>query len=131
MTGVQTIDFPHVQIGGKRYTLKFDFTAQYSADSMGLDPAAAVKAFADAENRQPGKLVMLVKLFAAMVAHQYIEANEPVPSPDSWALRLSKEPMEVHKALGEAVVQAILKALPGPKTETQAPAEPATAGAPN
>lgn len=125
--GVNTIQFPCVTIGGKQYTLKFDFVAQYTADSMGLDPAAAVAAFAQ-QGSNLGKLSSLIKLFAAMVAHQYIAADEKPPSADQWAMRISKEPPEVQGKIGSAVVEAILKALPG--ATTTAPADPATPGAP-
>lgn len=96
------IEYPTVKIGQDTYTLKMSLGAQVMMDNagvaLGMIPELAKNPYA------VGQLTLMMKLFAALVAHHFVEAGQPIPTFEYWAHRIEPEEwFECLKAMPEAV----------------------------
>jgi len=117
-----------ITIGEDTYTVKFSMLSQFILDEAGIGPNE-LKVLG-AETSRPGKVSLMFKLFAAGVAHHFVNQNQPVPSAAQWAARLGEDPDHIFKMICEAVVAAIKKA-PSPAAAAEAPPKPAASEAIN
>jgi hypothetical protein len=109
---------PVVTIGDKSYSLKFSLLCQYIADRRGVDLEHLIPMIPNPEPGEgkpamvvkpgPGKLALILDLFAAMVAHNFVESQRPVPTAEEWALQL---PEDSIPAISKAVIGALGKRL--------------------
>jgi hypothetical protein len=102
---------PTITIGGRTLTLKFSLLSDYVLDKRGIDTAQIVPTL---KSGKPGRSSLIIELFAACVAHNYIEAGEPVPTPEQWCLKV---PPEMIRELGKKLIEALFPNLPAPVEE--------------
>lgn len=121
------VAYPTVTIGGETFTLKYGFLAEYKISEWGLEIGTVLKCLSPT-NTDPRRVSYIFQLFAACVAHNFIDRKEPAPSPEEWAGRIEKaEPDDAKRALalqqiGAGVVAAIVKRLPVPNPTQGTPA---------
>lgn len=106
------IDYPAIVIGGRTLTLKFSLLADFVLDRRGIDTSQIIPIL---RSGKPGRNSLSIELFAACVAHNYVEAGEPVPTPEQWCLRLTPE---LLKDIGTKLVAALFPNLPAPALTT-------------
>lgn len=99
---------PAVIIGGRTLTLKYSLLADYVLDRRGVDTSQIIPVL---RSGKPGRNSLIIELFAACVAHNYVEAQEPVPTAEQWCLRLSIDDL---KDLGGKLVKAMFPNMPTP-----------------
>jgi hypothetical protein len=99
----QPIKWPSVIINGIRYEAKFGPLAEYVADTLGLD---LQQFFSGLRQRNVGTLSNMVKLWTAMVAHNFVSQQQPIPSPEYWAMIADQHP-EKLKEMFAAVTEAL------------------------
>lgn len=107
-TGAPPLDHPAVIIGGRTLVLKYSLLADYVLDKRGIDTSQIIPTL---RGNKPGRNSLVIELFAACVAHNYVEAGEPVPTPEQWCLTLSAEQL---RELGSKLVRALFPNLPAP-----------------
>jgi hypothetical protein len=100
------LDHPAVVIGGRTLTLKYSLLADYVLDRRGIDTKGIIPTL---RSDKPGRNSLIIELFAACVAHNFVEAGEPVPTPEQWCLRLTIEQL---RELGGNLVRALFPNLP-------------------
>ena len=114
------VKYPSVKLGGVEYTLKFSVLAEFIADDLRLNLR---EFFNGLRGDNVGTLAGFLKLFSAMVAHNFVALGQPVPKPEHWAAVLDREEpsktAEVCQAVGECL-QA--KMLASAKVRLQEPA---------
>lgn len=121
ITKLPPIQYPTVTIGGKILTLKVDNLALYMLDSWGVDLTTIGLQLALDEhgNGKPGRIVLSWRLFAAMVAHNYVRASQ-IPSPQEWAALIQPEQAtEIFTAVNEAMLKARPAAAQAPAPTAQ------------
>ena len=96
-------------------TLKFSLLCQYTADRRGVDLEHLIEQM---RTPGPGKLAMVLDLFAAMVSHNYVESSKSVPTAEQWALRIPEDAMP---DISKAVIACLGKRLGLPQTPVEAP----------
>lgn len=106
---------PTVTIGSQIYTLKATGLYSYLLDQWGVNMATLVEQI---NTPGPGRFSLIVKLFAALVAHTYVERGKPVLTPEQWALKLEADHVEFDE-----VIKAVMAAAFTKKTQ---PVEPAS-----
>ncbi len=119
--------FPRVTVAGQPLEVKLSLLAEFVLSGLGLDLANAVSVLRANDLR---KYAMLLKLFTAMVAHNFAERGQDYPSPEQWALQIDKQPDKAEQLTGiyNAVYAVIVKKLEeqaeknAPKPVTQMPA---------
>lgn len=107
-TPTPPIDHPTVVIGGRSLTLKYSLLADYVLDRRGIDTTQIV---ATLKSDKPGRKSLVLELFSACVAHNYVEAGEPVPTTEQWCTRLKPEQLQ---ELGKKLVAALFPNLQAP-----------------
>jgi L-amino acid N-acyltransferase YncA len=98
------VTYPTVSIGGATYTLRFSFLAELVADELKLDVRAL---FDTLRSGNVGKLSAMMKLFSAMVAHNFVSLRQDVPTPEQWAARLEDLPDDERMAKFQDICQAV------------------------
>jgi hypothetical protein len=82
-TGAPTeIKWPTVAFGKAVYELKFALLTELIADDLGVNLSAYTK---NLRENGTGHLTTTMKLFSAMVAHQFEKVKQSFPSPQQWA----------------------------------------------
>jgi len=103
---------PTVTLGGVAYRLRFSALAEFIADDAGVNINSFIVGIRE---RNAGNLSTFLKLFAAMVAHQFIALKQPVPDALHWAAVISDEPdegaktSEICKAVADVLVERLGK----------------------
>lgn len=103
--GRPPVVYPTVQVGEETYTLKFDIGAQFMLDEMGVNMGQLGAILSNP--RAPGKMAIIVKLFAACVAGNFIDVGDAPPTAEQWAHRITTDDF---KAICETLPKAISKA---------------------
>ena len=116
------IQYPIVTIEGTPYTVKFSMLAQYVLDDAGIDTRQLQEMLT---RPGAGKVALFMKLFAAGVAHHFVEQKEPVPTAAEWSARLGDDSAKFGEIV-RAVKAAMGKA---PSPEAAAPPAPTTEAA--
>ena len=111
---------PSITVRGRTYSLKFSLLAQFKLSEMGLSPMQSLFAIS---KLGPDAIALTMKLLTAFTAHNFVDAGQPVPSPDWWASVIPEEQW------GE-VCAAIAKALPKPAPPMAADQTAASSGPP-
>ncbi len=119
------LPFPRVTVAGQVLEVKLSLLAEFVLSGLGLDLANAVAVLRANDLR---KYSMLLKLFTAMVAHNFAERGQEYPSPEAWALQIDKQEDKAGQltAIYQAVYDVIVKELEknAPKPVTAMPAQP-------
>lgn len=102
------LDPPKVIVGGRELTLKYSLLADYVLDRRGID---TTQILAVLRANKPGRSSLVIELFAACVAHNFVEAGDPVPTAEQWCLRLNTDQL---KELGGKLVLAMFPDMPAP-----------------
>ena len=100
------VDHPAVIIGGRALTLKYSLLADYVLDKRGIDTSAIVPTLRSAK---PGRNALVIELFAACVAHNFVDNQEPIPTPEQWCMRLGSDQL---RDIGAKLVRALFPNLP-------------------
>ena len=108
--------YPTVTVGGETYTLKFEIGAEFMLDQMGVQLQQLPAIFGNPKG--PGKVALIMKLFTACVANNFVDRGEPAPSAEQWAHQITAEDF---KAIAEAIPKAMLKAKPPAEISLQEP----------
>lgn len=114
------IDFPSVKIGNETLTLKMSILAAFLLDTWGIAPESVGPMLTNFTG--PGRYSLMWKLFAAMVAHNYVDKNLPYPSPEQWLLKLKSADVQ---PIFTKIIDALGKAQP-----SDAPSQTVTADSP-
>lgn len=128
ITKLPPIQYPTVVIDGRPLTLKVDNLALFLLDSWGVDLRTLASQLAPDEegHGKPGRIVLSWRLFAALIAHNYVMAHQ-IPTPEEWAARIpTGEAATIFAAVNEAMVKARPAEPPSP-----APGPTATEAAPS
>ncbi len=119
------LPFPRITVAGQSLEVKLSLLAEFVLSGLGLDLANAVAVLRANDLR---KYSMLLKLFTAMVAHNFAERGQEYPSPEAWALQIDKQEDKAAQltAIYQAVYDVIVKELEknAPKPVAQMPAQP-------
>jgi hypothetical protein len=113
------IDWPVVQIGQQRLTVRWTFYAQWLLSKRHVNVRALGNMI---ESRDPALVDLLVECFTAAVAENFTSQGLPVPTPEQWALAISSQPdkwQEINAAIWEAVRKARPAASPAPQETAQ------------
>lgn len=87
-TGTPPVEHPVVTLGGRSLSMKYSLLADYILDKRGIDTKQLIPLLtAD----KPGRAALVIDLFAACVAHNFVEAGDPVPTSEQWCTRLSSD----------------------------------------
>ena len=78
-----------ITIAGATYSLRFGLLAEYTMDSLKLDLRQFVNAVA---LKSAGNFSNFIKLFSAMVSHQFYAAHQPIPEPEHWMVLIESLP---------------------------------------
>ncbi len=121
------IEYPIIKIGATTYTLRFSLLTELVADELKLDMR---ELFSTLRTGNVGRFSSLMKLFSAMVAHNFVALSQPVPTPEQWASRLDELPdgerpaklNEIMAAIGKCLT-AKLQASAAVKLQETAPAQ--------
>lgn len=116
------IAYPTVTIDGKEYSVKFSMLAQYVLDDEGIDTRQLQEMMT---KPGAGKVALFMKLFAAGVAHHFVEIKAPIPTAAEWSARLGDDSAKFGEIV-KAVKAAMGKA---PSPADAAPPAPKTAAA--
>lgn len=108
------VAYPTITFGEQTYTVKFSMLSQYVLDEEGVDPRQLPEIM---RSPRPGKVALMFKLFAAAVAHHFVEAGQPIPTGAEWAMRAEAAGVS-FKQIIEAVLDATKKA-PSPADAAQ------------
>lgn len=125
-TPTPPLDHPAVVIGGRTFTLKYSLLADFVLDRRGIDTTQIIPTL---KSNKAGRNSLVIELFAACVAHNFVELGEKVPTPEEWCLRLGADQL---RDIGAKLVKALFPNLPAPdatvepggeaKEQTTAPA---------
>ncbi len=119
------LPFPRITVAGQSLEVKLSLLAEFVLSGLGLDLANAVAVLRANDLR---KYSMLLKLFTAMVAHNFAERGQEYPSPEAWALQIDKQEDNAAQltAIYQAVYDVIVKELEknAPQPVAQMPAQP-------
>jgi hypothetical protein len=96
-------NWPTITIDGQILRLEFSTLTEHLLDSQGLDLRAFLHV---AAAQKPGRLSMSFRIFSALVAHHFVAQQQPIPSPEYWALRLATP--DAVRELVEKVAHAVL-----------------------
>lgn len=135
MTSIQSpLPYPRVIVAGQSLEVKLSLLAEFALSGLGLDLPHAIAILRAADDlRRPATLL---KLFTAMVAHNFAERGQAYPSPEDWALQVEKQsdkPADKQaqlSAMYDAVYAVILTALResaeknAPKPAPEMPVDP-------
>ncbi len=103
------IDYPTIQMGDRALVVRFSFAAQILLRRRyGLDPGELGPALA---NTNPDKVENLIKLFASMVAENFVDVGAPqqvtlntTPTADYWLTQIDHGNLkEVDAVVAEAM----------------------------
>ncbi len=100
-TPTPPLELPAVVIGGHTFTLKYSLLADFVLDRRGIDTTQIVTVL---RSNKPGRNSLVIELFAACVAHNFVELGEKVPTPEEWCLRLGENTL---KDIGAKLVLAL------------------------
>lgn len=103
--GKPPVVYPTVEVGGESYLLKFEIGAQFMLDEMGVNMSQLGAILGNP--KAPGKMAIIIKLFAACVAGNFVDVGDSPPSAEQWAHRITTEDF---KAICETLPKAIAKA---------------------
>jgi hypothetical protein len=123
ITKVPPISYPTVVIDGQSLSFKVDNLAIVLLDSWGVD----VEQVGPQLRQKIGRIALSWKLFAAMVAHNFVKVGKPIPTWEEWAARIA---IGDTKEIFAAVQEAMVKAAPPAVTNPAAAAEVGEADAP-
>src|SRR3974390_1489139 len=115
------VNYPTVTIGGRTFTLKVSFLAEYTLSRAGTDVFQCLRALLT-----PRRVAAMTDLLASMSSHNFVEAGEIPWTAEKWAERISAEGLTNPKAWAEickAVTDAFPKATPRADARPQPPAE--------
>jgi hypothetical protein len=116
MNSTPPIDYPVVVVGGIALQLKLSLLSQYVLDDLGVDGRKLPELMA---REGAGIVVLMFKLFSALVAHHYVALKQPVPAPEFWASQISPEEPEKFREICKAVYEALAKARPAGTSTAQ------------
>jgi hypothetical protein len=112
--------FPVIEIDGRRLVLKFDFLAKFRLSELGVGAIdmRSFRAVDRPEDADPRVLAIVLKLFSAFVASNFIDRENPgspanVPTPEYWATVIGDDTAlwgKMCKATGEALGKVLLSA---------------------
>lgn len=112
---------PTVTIGAQILTLKTSGLTGYLLDSWGVDTSNLVERM----QKPIGRTALLFQLFAALVAHNFMEVGKPIPTPEHWALKIPVEQQaEVFALVVSVIFTKKTQPAPDPPTPTPAIADP-------
>jgi hypothetical protein len=112
----------NITIGNATYSLKFSALAEYVIGDLKFD----MRTFAaNLRERNAAVFSDFLKVFSAMVAHNFVQLGQPVPKPEHWALLIgddSDKVKEVCEAVGQVLQEktkasAVRLQEPAPKEE--------------
>lgn len=117
------IQYPEITFaepgGTITYQIKFSQLSQFVLDEEGVDPRELPDVM---RSPRPGKVAMFYKLFAAGVAHHFVEARQPIPTAAEWVQRCEAAGITFKQIID--VVLAAIKKAPSPADAGQpVPAE--------
>lgn len=107
-TQTPPVEYPAVIIGGRTLTLKSGLLADFVLDRRQIDTSQILPIL---RANKPGSRSLIIELFAALVAHNFVELGEPIPTAEQWCLRLGPE---VLRELGAKLIRALFPNLPAP-----------------
>lgn len=105
-TALPPIDYPTIKVGDTTYTLKYSLLAQYVLDKAGVDVRRAPQIL---QSDQTGRVALMLDLFAACVAGNFVDLNQSIPTATQWAQRI---PSEQFGECCQKVIAAIAKVRP-------------------
>ena len=122
------IQFPTITIGGATYSLRFSLLAELVADQLGLDTP---NFFSDLQTKNTGKVTAFTRMFAAMVAHNFVAIKQTPPTPEQWMETLDALPdgqgaakfREICDAVGQCLLAKIQASAAAMKLREPAPAQ--------
>ena len=124
------IDYPVVTVKGRALVVKCGLLAELQLSRQGIGVSDALKRMPRKEKPgpvDPRILADMMDLWAACTAENFVEAGEPVPTADQWALRIPPDQWgECCRAVGTALVKALRLAVQPP-----APAADLASATPN
>lgn len=106
ITQLSPIAYPTVTVKGEILSVKLSNLAIFLLDGWGVDIDTITPQL---RSGKPGRIALSWKLFAAMVAHNYVSRKQQYPSPEEWADRI---PLGEAKALFAAIDEALGKVQP-------------------
>jgi len=108
LTGTPPRALPAMVINGRTLTLKSSLLAEFILDKRGVDTKSDA-IIATLRSERPGRTSLILELFAAFVAHNYVERGETAPTPEQWCLLLGPD---LLKEAAEKLVAALFPNLP-------------------
>lgn len=111
---------PSIIINGRVFTLKLSLVAKYVLSSLKVSAADLATMVKRTETPDPANLAITLRFFAAATAHNFVEAGEPIRSPEQWALAIDTQ--ERYMDVCRALVDMLLKMAPVPVAAQAAPA---------
>lgn len=116
------IKYPSISLGGATYTLKYSTLAEYVADDLKVNLSDFIYGLRE---KNTGLFSNFLKLFSAMVAHNFVALKQPIPTPEQWAALVDAEPEDKRQAkvaeLCEAVGQCLRAKLQASTVRLQEP----------
>lgn len=119
--------YPSVTIGAETLTVKYSLLAQFKMSQAGLDIREMLLALGPQSN-DPRRYAFICEMFAACVAENYVDRGEKPPTAEQWNLKISRQVdadklSDALRAIGGAVIEAILKQQPESKPAPAIPAK--------
>ena len=116
-------DYPTIELGGRTLVVRFSFAAQILLKRRyGIDPSKLKEAL---EPTNPDHGENLIKLFASMVAENFVDVDKPeavvltnTPTSDYWLTQVDHETI---KAIDEVVSVSMGKAREAAKRAATSP----------
>lgn len=102
------VEYPAVVIGGRTLTLKSGLLADFVLDRRQIDTTQILPIL---RANKAGSRSLIIELFAALVAHNFVELGEPIPTAEQWCLRLGTD---VLRDLGTKLIRALFPNIPAP-----------------
>lgn len=119
------IVYPQITIDGRTYTLKPDGLYDYFTDMWGVDFSTLAADLGT--DRKTGKFAIFLKLFAGLTAHNFVLKDQPVLTPEQWALKITRDRV---KEIIDLVILAITPKKTQPEEVKQANPPAVEPGAP-
>lgn len=110
---------PTVTVEGRVLNLRLTGLYTFLLDKWGVETATINKTL---QAESTGRFALLVQIFAALVAPDFVDRHEPIPSPEYWAMRMEnvEQQTEWFRQVN-AVFEKNVKPAPVPETPTPAP----------
>lgn len=108
-SGAPSAEDPSVTIGGVKYSLRVGTLAGYELSEMNIEPGS-IFTVSD-RDRRVTSFAHILKLFRALIAHNFVARHQPVPTPQELAMMLDGAPSELLSEISEKTLAVMFPKL--------------------